>query len=245
MTSSLASLTPEHPLHTMDVSLLVEHCMNELSKYQHGEASNDAYGSELFRRAQLYSDEAAWDGFQKCFTEMALTWLRRHPHRELATRMESEENYITLAFERFWLATVHNKKIEFSTLAAALNYLHASLNGALCDAMRTYMRHKALPLPEPSFPEEPFVEDEDESEELLMLLQAMFSSKRERRVVYLLFHCGLKPREIIHECPQEFSDVHEVYRLRRNIIDRLSRNTDQIRYQLGLNKGKRCTRKSP
>lgn len=234
MTSSLASLTPEHPLHTMDVSLLAEYCTNELHKRRRGEASSDVYGLELFRRIRLYGNEDAWNAFQQCFTEVALIWLRRHPHSEMATRIESAENYVALAFERFWIATIRNKKVEFSTLAAALSYLHASLNAAIYDVVRAQMRRQEIPLPEAGFPDEPFVvEHEDENEELLLLLQSMFSRPREQRIIYLLYHCGLKPREIIRECPQEFNDVHEIYRLQHSIVDRLSRNSDQSRRRLG------------
>jgi hypothetical protein len=50
---------------------------------------------------------------------------------------------------------------------------------------------------------------------------------------YLLFHCGLKAREIVQHCSNAFSDVHEIYRLRRNLIDRLTRNADLLHWKLG------------
>ena len=33
--------------------------------------------------------------------------------------------------------------------------------------------------------------------------------------------------------PQEFSDIQEIYRLRRSIMERLLRNADQLRRRLG------------
>jgi hypothetical protein len=33
-------------------------------------------------------------------------------------------------------------------------------------------------------------------------------------------------------CPQEFSDVREIYRLRRNLLERFLRNADSLRWQL-------------
>jgi hypothetical protein len=48
----------------------------------------------------------------------------------------------------------------------------------------------------------------------------------------LLFHCNLKPREIVRLRPQEFPDVTEVHRMKRNIVDRLARSADLIRYKL-------------
>lgn len=52
-------------------------------------------------------------------------------------------------------------------------------------------------------------------------LQKILPDAREQRLAYLLFHCGLKPKEIIHSCGQEFHDVQEIYHLRYNIMTRL------------------------
>ncbi len=69
--------------------------------------------------------------------------------------------------------------------------------------------------------------DREDSHTLWKILQRMLSP-REQRLAYLFFNCGLKPEEIVHFCPQEFSDVQEVYRLRRNILEQLLRHADQI-----------------
>jgi hypothetical protein len=56
----------------------------------------------------------------------------------------------------------------------------------------------------------------------------------------LLPHCflsGLKPRQIVLFCPQEFPDIHEIYRLRHNILQRLLRNADQLRWRLTMVEG--------
>ena len=44
---------------------------------------------------------------------------------------------------------------------------------------------------------------------------------------------GLKARDIVRFRPEEFGDIQEVYRLTRNIVERLTRNRDQIRWRLG------------
>ena len=56
-------------------------------------------------------------------------------------------------------------------------------------------------------------------------LQRVLPDVREQRLAFLLFNCGLKPREIVSHCPQEFCDVQEVYRLRRNIMERFLHNS--------------------
>jgi hypothetical protein len=55
----------------------------------------------------------------------------------------------------------------------------------------------------------------------------MLSNEREQRMVYLLFHCGFKPEEIAGSWPQEFGDISEIARLRRNIVGLLG-ESDQI-----------------
>jgi len=52
-------------------------------------------------------------------------------------------------------------------------------------------------------------------------LQKDLPNVHEQRLAYLLFHCGLKPREIMHHCSQEFCDVCEINRLRLHIMGRL------------------------
>jgi hypothetical protein len=65
------------------------------------------------------------------------------------------------------------------------------------------------------------VEDCPDRSEVWDQLQAKLSDQREQRLAYLLYHCGLEPAEIVRYCPQEWSDIHEVTRLRRIIFMRL------------------------
>ena len=227
-----ASLHEEATCSGLSIAALVAGCLREISNYRRGEAYSETYGLELLRRATTQGDSEAWTGVQHCFHEVVRGWLRRHPSRETAYRLESEENYIAQAFERFWQATALNQCVEFSTLATALQYLRASLNGTILDTLRAYSRVREIPLPEPGEPGEPQIEEYTDSSEVWELLQTMLPDKREQRIAYLLFHCGLKPREIMRFCPQEFQNIREIYRLRRNIMERLLRNADQLRWRL-------------
>jgi len=216
----------------LSIESLVAQSSREIDHYRSGEPWNDAYGLELLRRAIVQEDEEAWIGVQQCFSGLVRGWLHRHPKRDIACRLESEENYVAQTFERFWQATALNRHIEFTTLAAALLYLHASLNGIILDTLRAYARPREVMLPETGEAGELQAADTTDSSEVWEALQTMLSNEREKRLAYLLFHCGLKPREIIHFLPQEWSDVHEIYRLRRNIMARLLYNADQLRWLL-------------
>jgi hypothetical protein len=222
----------ETAFNALSIEALAEQCSREIDNYCKSEPWTDEYGLELLRRAIVQGDQEAWVGVQHCFSGLVRRWLRRHPKREVAYRLESEENYIAQTFERFWQATALTRHVEFMTLAAALQYLRASLNGVILDTLRAYARPREVTLPEPGEAGEPYMEDVNGSSEVWETLQTMLPDEREQRLAYLLFHCGLKSREIMRFCPQEWSDVREIYRLRRSIMERLLRNADQLRWRL-------------
>jgi DNA-directed RNA polymerase specialized sigma24 family protein len=226
------SLTKHLEPAAMSLSALEEHSMREFNNFWRGSAYNDRYCLEILRRATLQGDNRAWECLQRCFSGILRGWIHRHPSKEAAYRFDSEENYMAQAFERFWLATSRHEKLEFDSLSAALRYLHACLNGAILDTLRVYSRLKEVPLPGPDEAGELLVEDSDEVGEVWEAIRGLLPDEREQRAAYLLYHCGLKPREIVSFCPQEFSEVREVYRLRRNIVHRLLRNADSIRWRL-------------
>jgi DNA-directed RNA polymerase specialized sigma24 family protein len=215
----------------MSLAALAERCQRELNRYSSEEACDERYCLELLRRATVQGDPASWACVQQLFSGLVRRWLRRHPGLETAARLDSEENYLALAFERFWQATTQHQRLDFRTVAAALQYLRASLHGVILDTLRAYAQRREVALPEPDAPGEPFVEDHDAAEgsEMWDLLTRLLPEAREQRLAYLLFHCGLKPREVVRFCSSEFGDVHEVYRLRRSIIERLRRQAPLIR----------------
>jgi hypothetical protein len=209
----------------MSIPILATHCLRELNHYRQSEPHTDIYGVELFRRATIQDDQEAWAAVQHCFGGMVRSWFRCHPSRETACHLESEDNYVAQAFERFWQTAASSQQVEFSRLSAALQYLRASLQGAILDTLRDYARPGGVTLPESG---EPRVEDSTGGYEVWDTLKTILSSSREQRLAYLLFQCGLKPREIVSYCPHEFSDIHEINRLRRNILERFRCNVDSL-----------------
>jgi hypothetical protein len=212
----------------MRLSALADRCMSEIDNYRRGEASSDQYCLEIFRRALQERDNEAWTLLVDRFKEFLLAAFRRHPRSENASRLDSPENYVDRAFARFWLA-VHNQQLEFMTLAAALRFLRLCLNSDILDTLALYARATEVHPSEPVFVGEPTKENQDEDSELWEAIRDTLSNERERRLAFLLYRCNLRPREIVHLFPQEFPDTNEIFRLRRNIVDRLQRGTDLIR----------------
>ncbi len=175
--------------------------------------SLEASRLELLRRASTHGDLQAWAVFQRSLEETVLTWFHEHPGREAACRVQSERHFVALAFERLRQVVVQ-RQVACETLSEMLLYLRASLNGAILEMLRTSRRPGAVSSPWP------YVEDCPDRSEVWDQLQTRLSDQREQRLAYLLYHCGLKPAEIVCCCPQEWSDVHEVTRLRRIILER-------------------------
>jgi hypothetical protein len=210
--------------HPGDVSIpaLAAYCMREINNYLRGGTTDTQYCLELLHRARVQHDDVALGALRQCFSEVARDWIRHHPKHEVMSRLGSEEYYLAQAFERFWQVVVQQGP-AFSTLATALRYLQASLNGILLDTLRANSPLNQVSLPELDDAGEPVMQSHTNREELWETIQRMLPDEREQRAAYLLFHYGLQPEEIVRDYQQEFSDVQEIVRLRRNIIARLVR----------------------
>ena len=218
----------------MSLMTLAKRCTEEINKYRRNEPSDDRYGMEIVRRAIALRDDDAWTTLQRQFTENARSWFAHHTCREEALRYENEQDYIDHAFRRFWQAT-SGQALTFTSLAGALHYLRLCLHCAIMDTLRTYAHAHLEALPQPGHPDEPQTEDCYNESELWETINNLLANERERRVAYLHFHCNLKPREIMRHCPGEFSNETEIYRIKRNIMERITRNIDKIRWRLGDN----------
>jgi len=92
-----------------------------------------------------------------------------------------------------------------------------SLNSAILDMLRASSR-----------PRKPCDLDTSTiAREVWEMLDKMPLSDREQQVAYLLFHCGLGPKDMVRTFPEEFNDVREIALLRCAIIGRLLDYVDQ------------------
>lgn len=188
------------------------------------ESHDDQYYLEMFHRAVVNQEPDAWELLQRCFSPVVRAWMRNHPRRNLACRYELEENYVANTFTRVRQASMRNR-LEFDSLVAALSYLKLSLQGTILDTLRAYTQLREVPLPDADSAayssEKPAIKDDYKSSDLWEIVKSLLHDERERQVAYLLFHCGLKPREIVRYHSTEFGEVQEIIRLRRSIMERL------------------------
>jgi hypothetical protein len=217
-------LSPRDPtLSTMSVSALAVQCKWEISNYTSASAPEAIFSVELLHRAIIDRNQEARACLQQCLGGLVRNWLHCHPSAKVACRLISEEQCVSEAFEHFWQVVGRTQKNECNSLAIALQYLHVCLNGALLEMLRVSQRPGAIPLPWPSEPETQLVEEARAPGEMWKALSNMLPDTRERRLAYLLFNCGLSPREIMQCCSQEFGDIREIYHLRYLIMQRILR----------------------
>ncbi len=174
----------------------------------------DEYTLALFHRAIRQDEHQAQVGFEQRFGETIHGWLHRHPLWETACRYGSEEYYMSLTCERLQQAAIR-QLVAFRTLSEALTYLRVSLNVVLLETLRAHKRPAAVTeLVKGLLPMET-------SQELWERLQMLLPNDREQRLVSLLYHCCLRPAEIVALYPQEWSNVQEIIRLGAIILRRL------------------------
>jgi hypothetical protein len=214
---------------TLSNENVIELCINELQSMRTRASANCRFTQEVVRRAIVEQTDEGWSMLEQCFNETIRTWVHSHPRSELALQRDTEENYIAQTFSRFRYAT-RSQKGEFATLTAVLSYLHATVSGAIIDTLRFLSHSYEDPFPESAMANKLTVGEAIEIENLWKGLQKLLYDERERRVFYLLYSCGLKPRKIVTRWPQEFPDVKEIYRLHKNVVERLTRDNGQLRY---------------
>jgi hypothetical protein len=188
---------------------------------------NETYCIEQLRRITLHSDQDAMKIVQELLSETVRRWISQHPRGAEACSLENEENYITDAFNRFFLL-IARQHLEFSQLSSALPHLKASLNSAIFNRLRALSRLRPQALSASDGTSKQKVVEPTDTLIVWKILKESFPNAREQRIAYLLFHCGLSPKKIVYTYPQEFQDVQEIFHLRRSVFELLLSRLNQL-----------------
>jgi DNA-directed RNA polymerase specialized sigma24 family protein len=203
------------------VSELSGHCREQTARYLRDEPSHDRFCLELFRRAIVDRDEAAWSAIYAQYAAIVRRWL--------GTKMDPEEG-VAAAFERFWRALDSEKFHRFGSLAAVLSYLRMCVHTAAIDHARAqktsadnYSLESAMAVAAKENVERTVAERLDGAG-FWRQIRTTLDDERACRVLYLSYAIGLSPREICSRHPVEFPDAGTVYHVKRNALDRLRRS---------------------
>jgi hypothetical protein len=213
---------------------LVWACEDENRRRLRGETHRDDFSRELFRRAICERDAAAWESLFTLYRGLVASWVRQHPASET---VPEREDCVNLVFERFWIAVGPQRFEEFPSAAALLKYLKMCVHTVLIDEVRARRVAQQSLAAWPAA--ETFAAAADvgavaaarvADDELWDLVAREVTDEAERLLLYLTAGLDLSPRQICARYPRVFGSVRDVYRIKRNVLDRLRRNRSVRRH---------------
>ena len=215
---------------TMSLEDLSTRCREETQRFLRAEPRDDRFCFTLFERAIAQRDHAAWEALMGQYRGIVLAYVGQHSAASLVR--ESDEYWVNRAFQRFWIALSPDRFGRFPDLAALLKYLKMCVHSVLLDEVRA--RRAALVSSLEDVPDSiPAPHDAEHSvigklagQQLWQAIQRELQDEPERVVAYLSFARDLKPAEIFERYPTLYNGVADVYRVKRNVIERLRRSPE-------------------
>lgn len=214
----------------LSINELARCCSEETTKFLKQNVSNDRYCLELFRRAITKRDDDAWACIYQQYAPLVLTWVNQHQSAVPLLGQDGSPPLVNAAFAKFSQALTPVKMDNFDSLAAVLKYLKMCVHSVVADEVRVRQSRQyeeALELME----HEPATDDPADdvvanisAQGLWEVIQEELNSEDERILIYLAYIHGMKPSEISSQHRRLFPTVDDVYRIKRNVLERLRRN---------------------
>ena len=189
-------------------------------------ALSDAVCYDLFRRAIEQRDADAWADIGRNYRGLLAAWAAQSRARGLID--EQPEDIADQAFARAWAALSSAHFSTFPHIASLLAYLRTCVRATIVDHARDQAGQlRAVQSIESAAvsaaPEQAVLEELDRTE-LWRLVMHMTSNLQEQIIVRESLVYALPPRAIQARHPDMFADVMQVYRVKRNLINRFQRN---------------------
>lgn len=207
---------------------LVSACREQTARYLRREPSQDVYCYEILRRALAERDDDAWQAVVGQYGASVLAWVRHHPVS--AAVREDDYFWVNRTFERLWSAVGSDRFGSFESLPAILRYLKLCAHSVLQDAARAQAATRFAPLDDDAADllHAPDLETTSlgtlAAGELWNEIEHELHNDAERTVAHLSFVLDYQPREIHERNRAVFASVADVYRIKRNLLDRLRRS---------------------
>jgi hypothetical protein len=213
----------------MPIAALAVAIRVQAQHYRNGEAADDSFALELFRRAALDAQPAAWEELVSLYRPHVLACLKRHP--AWPDRREPEDDFwVMQVFQRFWSATRSDRLRNFHTLGAILAYLKLCVHSVLLDeargprAMPLHALDGELEIPDSRPDVAAQVVGKLSSKMVWQMVLSEAQGEQEPVVARLSWVRGMRPAEIYAAKPALFASVDDVYRIKRNLLMRLRRS---------------------
>ncbi|HEX2911969.1 MAG TPA: hypothetical protein VH186_14270 [Chloroflexia bacterium] len=228
-----------------NLSEIITQCREQTELFIRHEPYDQKYCLEIWRRAIVNRDEAAWEATITQYAVFVRRWLSQRLANHPALRFE-EEVLVNGVFINFFRFVGPDKFSSFNNLAGVLQYLKLCCATIVADAQRDYQaRNLNLPLettdPQEDSGDSGLSHGERLSSDFDLEAEALNRADRstfwntvwrklpdptDRLLVYLRYVLDMPPREITQLYPQHFPDVAEVYRRNKNLLWRLRNNPE-------------------
>lgn len=214
----------------LDLGSLARRALAESRRFYRHEEYDSRFAFELFRRALVERDDAAWGYLFEQYTPLVEHWVRRTG--AFAVSGESSDFFVGAAFTRFWRAVPPARFSAFPSLASLLNYLRRCATCVVIDTARAQSYTDLLPEECVNWNDQRLGHADEEAtervsrEEFWGLIDNLLTTEAERVLIRCSFLLGMKPGDIFTRYSSLFSCIEEVYTLKRTILARLRKNPE-------------------
>ena len=192
------------------------------------DASHEPFCLELFRRAIVEGCSLSWHCLHNQYYPLVRHWVWQcnPPDPDAIDDLTQD------AFATFWRFYTSDKLARACGLGDVLWYLKSCVVSVVAQAHRKAKKQvleeewdeRVVDLHSSAHSAEATAVQEMASQKLWATVAACCNDERERVLARLRFREGLKPRHIAERFPDLFPDVSDVYRIERNVLDRLRRH---------------------
>jgi predicted secreted protein len=211
---------------TLPLSDLALFSAHELQVLIEGGTPNDRYPLELFRRAVVLRDSAAWGCIYRQYAPFVLPWLQRHVQAESLLAEAEPAALVDAVLSTLAINLSEEKLARLTSLADILRYLRMCIHSTLSDWRRDQQLLERLALAAgETAPGQPTLahaaRGEDLAQGLWQVLLEELADEEQRLLFTLLFVRGYSARAVcLHEAAR-FPDLETVSRLKLQMYERL------------------------
>jgi DNA-directed RNA polymerase specialized sigma24 family protein len=214
-------------LERLSVAAVCDRCREETTRFRRREAHDDRYCFDVIRRAVVEGEQRCWEAITEIYHDHVIGWCRRSGAAE-----EDLDGLALEAWERFWQSYTAEKLADAGgSTAAVLAYLKLCARSVVLDEARRRGRTARYEpagqdtIGAPAEAAASRVEHAD-LEAFWRLIDRHLRGDRERLLVHLAYELDLPAAAIQRRHPDLFPAVTDVYKVHRNILDRLRRSKE-------------------
>ncbi len=211
----------------LTVAELVQATRGEIQLFLRHQPTANACAFALFRRAIVERDEQAWAGLYELYHNLVHSWIAR---RASDLSSETLEALVNEVFAKFYRSLGSEKFERFSDIIPLLAYFKLCARSVVAD----YRRQRQAWLHEEPLEfisQEPVVDDFADSvadqlaaQEVWAVVSREVTEQDERLILVLICAMGWTPAELQRRYPHVYASVEDIYRIKRNVMERLRRN---------------------